>query len=111
LPVIVKGTLFDVPFRVAVTTTTSSFKVAVVLALALPDVEPEGTVTEPGRRRLAELPERATLTPPLGAAALKRTEQVTVPVAGTLVGLHCTDVSVGTPEAVRVIIAVLEIPP
>jgi hypothetical protein len=111
LPIIVKDTLFDVPFRVAVTSTTSSFRTAAVLTLALPDVKPEGTVTEPGRRRLAELPERATLIPPLGAATLRKAEQVTVPVAGTLVGLHCTDVSVGTPEAVTVIIAVLEMPP
>jgi hypothetical protein len=82
-----------------------------VLALALPAIEPAGTVTEPGRRRLAELSERVTLTPPLVAAALRRIEQVTVPVVGTLVGLHCTDVSVGTSEAVKIIVADLEMPP
>jgi hypothetical protein len=66
---------------------------------------------ELGRLRLAESSDRVTLTPPLGAAALRRTEQVAEPGDGTLAGLHCTDVSCGTAEAVTVIEAVLEMPP
>jgi hypothetical protein len=108
--VTVRNAFLDTPFRVAVTTTASSLGAAAAVALTLADVEPAGTVTELGKVRLAELSERVTLTPPLGATALRSTEQVAEPATGTLVGLHCTDVSAGTAADVRVIEAVLEVP-
>jgi hypothetical protein len=51
---------------------------------------------------LAELSDRVTLKPPPGAAALNRTEQVTVSAGSNVAGTHCNDVSEGTAEAVNV---------
>ena len=54
----------------------------------LPDVDPEATVTLAGTVALALLLERATASPPLGAAALSVAVQTEEPGAFTLDGLH-----------------------
>jgi hypothetical protein len=67
------------------------------VAVKPPVVAPAATVTLAGNVALALLLDNATVSPPLGAAALKVTVQAALPGAFTLDGLH--DKLVGTASA------------
>ena len=59
-----------------------------MVPLTLAEVDPEGATTDDGNARLDELSERATVTPPLGAAPLSRTVQLMTSPDDTVAGLH-----------------------
>jgi hypothetical protein len=89
----------------------SSLETAEVVAVTVTDIDPAGTVIEPGNVKCVELSDKLTLTPPLGALPLRMIEQLTAPPDDTVVGLHTNDVSDGAAEVVRVSEADLETPP
>ena len=98
----------EVPLAVAVTTTTVLAVTEAAVAEKTAEVAPEATVTEAGTVSAALLSERATDTPPAGAAAERVTVQEEDPPEVIEVGEH--ERVLGTGRAVTVTEAVLEVP-
>jgi hypothetical protein len=59
-----------------------------MVPLTLAEFDPEGATTDDGNARLDELSERATVTPPLGAALLRRTAQLMTSPDNAVAGSH-----------------------
>ena len=106
--VIVSGLL--VPFREDVITEVWSEAIAAAVAVKVAEDAAAGTVTEAGTVSTeVTLLERATLEPPAGAALESVTVQVVVEDAGTVVLVHCRELSVGG-SAVTLIVTGLLVP-
>jgi hypothetical protein len=90
------ATLPAVAVRVAACVEATAATVAEKLA----EVAPAGTVTEPGTTTAASLLPRATARPPVGAAAVSVTEQVSVPAAVYEFVAQLTELNAAVAEAV-----------
>jgi hypothetical protein len=82
------------PFRAAVTTPVEAVVIVPAVAVKVPLVAPDATVIEAGTVKLALLSDRATLSPPDGAALLRVTVQVLVPPEESVVGAQLKPLSV-----------------
>jgi hypothetical protein len=87
LVVSVRVKFFEIPARVAVSTSVrSTSTAAVAVAVKVPLLCPLPMLRLPGTVRLESLLVRVTFRPPDGAAAVRLTVQVDVPGAFTLAG-------------------------
>jgi hypothetical protein len=76
------------------------------VALKVAEVPPAAILTEVGVVSKALLSDTATLTPPVGAGALKVTVQVLAAPLERLVGLHCSEETVTDTATVSVAVRV-----
>ena len=101
-------TVWEVPFRVAVTVAVWLVVMVPTVAVKEAEVLLPGTLTEAGTVRAELLSESVTLAPPLGAAWLRVTVQAVEDPEFTLVGLQVSaETAVG---ATKVRVAVWEAP-
>ena len=87
----------ELPVADAVSVAACAALTVETLALKFTDVEFAGTVTEAGSITALALLDRFTLSPPVGAAALRVTEQESVAEPETVDRLHFNPVMPGVP--------------
>jgi len=104
-PVSCRANVWETPFALAVKVTACAFVTAATVAVKLALVAPAATVTTAGTVTALLLLARLTANPPLAAAALIVTEQLslTAPVSELL--LQVNSVNAGTPVPLRLTVA------